>query len=610
MNAYAALQHLCDKYSSNNELNSLNKKLSTLTNKPNIAELINTYNSAIPIIEEEMWEKGITDTTLEIYQTLFHELENLHASHSKTDNRHCFIITIPIADRPQHLKECLNSIFTLCEKFNYGGMHHGVFNKIRVLIADDSKEIENIKKHIGTSEYYTKKGLEVIYFSQKQQHQVTTAFKQHKIKKITGDFDASHFHHKGASITRNICYLKLQQLQKKGEKTLFYFIDSDQEFQINMKTRGEYKEKYAVNYFYYLDHIFSTQSVSILTGKVVGDPPVSPAVMAGTFLQDITGFLQQLSTTDAESTCIFHNEIQQQSNNASYHDMPELFGFKKNKKFYHYPCPIKEPHTNAHSLEYFSKQINHFFDGVHPTRKSYFQHENVLDSIKPARTIYTGNYIFKPENLKYFIPFAPLKLRMAGPVLGRILQSEIGNAFVCANLPMLHKRTVDATGQSEFRPGVDHNKKNIDLSGEFHRQFFGDVMLFSLIKLCELGYPKKDLTIHKISSVVKSTSNEIQKKYLHTQESIERKLTQLKQQLNSKEINTFFDKHKNQSKQNFLLFISNIEFNFKNNAKIYAEIKTNETLYKNTEEIIHAIFSYKMQRANWEQTLAEGNINQ
>ena len=44
-----------------------------------------------------------------------------------------------------------------------------------------------------------------------------------------------------------------------------------------------------------MDGIFNQGKAQVLTGKVVGDPPVSPAVMAGTLLDDVLGFLGELS---------------------------------------------------------------------------------------------------------------------------------------------------------------------------------------------------------------------------------------------------------------------------------------------------------------------------
>ena len=54
---------------------------------------------------------------------------------------------------------------------------------------------------------------------------------------------------------------------------------------------------------------------------------------------------------------------------------------------------------------------------------------------------------------------------------------------------MLHSRTIEQTGQSEFRPGIERGHDRIDLSGEYERQFYGDVMLFSIEDLIEQGFP-------------------------------------------------------------------------------------------------------------------------
>ena len=63
---------------------------------------------------------------------------------------------------------------------------------------------------------------------------------------------------------------------------------------------GTDNKLYAVNYFYYLDRAFADGQVQILTGKVVGDPPVSPSVMAGRFIDDVIMFLSQISRLDAK----------------------------------------------------------------------------------------------------------------------------------------------------------------------------------------------------------------------------------------------------------------------------------------------------------------------
>jgi len=49
--------------------------------------------------------------------------------------------------------------------------------------------------------------------------------------------------------------------------------------------------------------------------------------------------------------------------------------------------------------------------------------------------------------------------------MGRLLKSEIGSRFVSANLPMLHRRTVENTGRCEFRPGIVSAQDAVDLCG-------------------------------------------------------------------------------------------------------------------------------------------------
>ncbi len=113
-------------------------------------------------------------------------------------------------------------------------------------------------------------------------------------------------------------------------------------------------------------------------------------------------------------------------------------------------------HAEADCFAHFAGRLNSFFYGEHPTRISYYEPAELFSArVQPARTVYAGNYVFRPAALKYFIPFASLRLRMSGPTLGRLVKAELGPRFVSANLPMLHKRTVESGGQAEFRPGIE-----------------------------------------------------------------------------------------------------------------------------------------------------------
>lgn len=568
------LKELLANYKNIDAIEFVLRQLKSINDSTINIDKIKKYQSCIPVIEKAMWQGQLDSDLLDIYQQLFIELEKLITGNAGADDRHEFIIAIPVADRPQHLKSCLDSIYTLCETYNYGGFQNNKFKKLKVLISDDSKHQSNKSENINLTEVFSQKGLEVIYFGQDEQKEILRSIDYRKTQNITGLAESEFFYHKGASITRNITYLKLQQLQDNNKPTLFYFIDSDQEFKINTLISGENREFYAINYFYHLDKIFSEEDVSILTGKVVGDPPVSPSVMAGTFLEDLIYFVEKISKLKPDHKCKFHDAIKNQKDDASYHDMAELFGFKTTQESHDYHCTLRKPHNHIDCFSDFSRKLKHFFDGEHPTRKSYFQHEDISNLLKPARTVYTGNYIFKPECLKYFIPFANLKLRMAGPVLGRILKSELGTRFVTANLPMLHKRTVNTIGQSEFRPGVNHQDTLIDLSGEFTRQFFGDVMLFSMIELTSQGYPQKNLSSTVINNAIKKTITSMQKRYLDKRNDILIKNSKFSELLDKPEHWWSNNTALSSAKSNFKIFINNINYNFGKDASIYKTISS------------------------------------
>ena len=578
--------------------------LSTANN--GLDKLIEASRSCIDEIEKELWSSEPNEITLEQYHAAFQQMEQLIASKG-ADRRHEFIIVIPVADRPQHLKSCLDSLLHLCKTFAYGGYARNRFQKVSAIIADDSKDHDNISKNKDIANECGKQGLTTLYFGkceQLDQMNFLPDATRNALARVLGNTSKDAFYHKGPSIMRNIAYLALNKISRKNKNVLFYFIDSDQEFQLKISTATGDKNLYACNYFYYLDQIFSATNASILTGKVVGDPPVSPSVMAGNFLEDVIHFLHRIAACDPSLPCQFHGTRQHDNDEASYHDMAALFGFKPGVESYQYQCSIEGEHDHTQCFRHFSNKLSRFFYGEHPTRKTYYQHEDALASVRPARTVYTGNYIFKAEALKYFIPFASLRLRMAGPVLGRLIKSEIRDGFVSANLPMLHKRTVRETGQSEFRPGIADDIANIDLSGEFERQFYGDVMLFSVENLCSRGYPLQPVSQKLIAATVATTDARILQQYNDKRLIILNKINLLQ---------THFLDRKNWWNQlpghaeavgNFKLFIDNIVHNFGEESHGYELINSTAHKAKRHAEIIDGIACYKEDRISWEKILS------
>src|SRR5574340_918440 len=200
--------------------------------------------------------------------------------------------------------------------------------------------------------------------------------------------------------------------------------------------------------------------------------------MINTFLDDMAFFLKTLSCAAPDEKCAFHEDQAGGICSAEYHDNIGLFGYSSQSQPRKYLCGLSEDHTVMDCFEDFSKKAMGFFYGFHPTRTQFYTHVNFTET-ENARTVYTGNYVFRTGGLRHFIPFASLKLRMAGPALGRILRKRLKHNFVSANLPLLHKRTIQSSYSNEFRSGIAGTMNSIDLSLEFNRQFWGDVMLFS-----------------------------------------------------------------------------------------------------------------------------------
>lgn len=512
-----------------------------------------------------------------------------------TDTRHGVVIVIPVADRPRHLSDCLNSLLELSRRYPYGG-------EVSVLIAEDSRDEKSIERHRAIAEEVGRLGLAVHYLGQDEQRSLVGAVPSEMRAQLAGVLgDGASYAHKGASITRNIAYLWLHRLQRDGARRLFWFIDSDQEFRVSVETVDGERLVYAIDYLYWLDRIFSETDARILTGKVVGDPPVSPAVMAGNFLDDVAAFLMDMARCAPQTMCSFHDD-KRHADDAAYHDMADLFGFRAAAAF-RYHCSLDGGHDHAHCFTDFAARLNRFFDGEHPTRRSVYQAVNPIDSISPARTIYTGNYVFDAAGLDYFIPFAALKLRMAGPTLGRIIKAELGERFVSANLPMLHKRTVDGLGQSEFRPGIERTQARIELSGEFERQYYGDVMLFTMERITAAGYPALGLGVTEVEQVVDEVESEMYEKYALKHGQIGQKLVQLEE--------LFFAPHQwwqqsgglDEARGLFAQFIDNIRHNFSDDSRAWRTINDVQHRHQRKAEIVAAVVRYRADRELWRDAL-------
>ncbi|MDA8240325.1 MAG: hypothetical protein M0Z67_08145 [Nitrospiraceae bacterium] len=562
----------------------------------------NLYEQALSVVEKDAADKEFEEAVLELQRGLYRELEDLLSSGS--ERRHHFVIVVPVADRPLMLRNFLGSLIEQCRTFGYGG--DGVSQKVTAFVIDDSKDPSNISRIKAISVETTAAGLPVHYVGQAEQSGIlkkVPADIRKKLSGLIGGFQGAVPGHKGASVTRNIAYLYLRcRMAAFPENTLLWFIDSDEEFRVKVKSGGEIKDIPFVNYFYWLDRIFASSNLEVLTGKVVGDPPVTPSVMINTFFEDILSFMLSVSAAEPEGPCIFHTERSSVSFSAEYHDMTGLFGYRKADAPKRYHCSLAGWHTVRDCFDDFSGRATGFFSGLHPTRTQFYVHDREFLKTEQARTVYTGNYVIRRSGFRHFIPFAGLGLRMAGPTLGRILRKRLGQRFVSINLPLLHKRTLPEKFTDEFRSGIQKEGESVDLSGEFVRQFWGDIMLFSVEDLTGKGYPGR-FEETEIAAAVRKTQERIWELYERHQAEAGGKITEIKKLLEDPGQWWNLRPETQGSVRNLLGFCAVAERNFGPHSAALKKISGQREEGSMTEKIIRAIGSFQEEDRLWEELL-------
>ena len=553
-------------------------------------------------LEQAMWAEGADfHALLADYQAKFREQEVLIAQQG-SDARHHFILGIPIADRPPHLRACLESIYQLCRLYDYGGKQSGVWAKVQVVVAEDSRDETNIRRDIELVNEYRAKGLQVHHFGQDEQYallQALPADKRERLGHILTTQPRDKFYLKGQAANRNLAYLKFLQLTQDQARTLYYLVDSDQGFCVNRQTEHGDEAVYALNYFHYVDKIFSSTDTLMLTGKMVGDPPVSPSVMAANFLDDVAAFFSRLATLGGSAACQFHG-AQQKPGDAAYHDLAKLFGFENKQASFDYPCRLTGAHDHSACLRDFASRLNAFFFGEHLTRKTWFAYGEGFAQLSPARTVYPGNYIVNYAGLKYIIPFGHLRLRMSGPTAGRLIAAEIGPRFATCNLPNLHRRTTEAGLVDDFRPGVEVGQAHIDLANEFERQFFGDLMLFATEELVKRADVNQPFARAAVEAVLNEKEAELLALYRQKHEAIVAKSRQLHERVFESGHWWLQAPELAESLNQVRAFIANIDRNFGEHAPAWGQIQSAEHRAQRKQQIFEALLSYRAERNAWD----------
>lgn len=566
------------------------------------ADLAGLYDRLYPQLEQRMWASSSPafEAWLASYQSLFREQQDL-IGQADLGWQHHFLIGIPVADRPAHLRTCLESIHQQCLLYGYGGRDaDGRTAKVTVIVAEDSREPRHVEAHRALVGEYRGKGLRVVHFDLPEQYRLLQAIpeaERRQVARLLTTQPAERFYQKGQAANRNLCYLKMRALTEDKDRTLYYLVDSDQSFLVNRLTASGEQQVAALNYFYYIDRIFRSADVRMLTGKLVGDPPVSPAVMAANFLDDVAAFLAQLSTRDPHGACGFHAQATPLPGDAAYHDMAKLFGFDAHADHYDYRCPLAGAHDHAACLERFANRLHAFFFGEHLTRRTGFHYAGSFMELSPARTIYPGNYIVDFDGLRYIIPFGHLRLRMSGPTAGRLIQAEIGARFASTHLPMLHGRTVTADLQAEFRPGVERQADAaIDISDEFERQFFGDLMLFTVVAWLKEHDLAGLAEAAQLQPVIDRVEAELLDLYAAKHHAVNTRIAELEQWLAA-------PPHGWQGApalDTLATFLRNMRSNFGDASPAWRQIQSRAHRDARKRQIVDALAHYRDERAAWD----------
>jgi len=578
--------------------------------------LIGRYEQCYPLLEKALWS-GTADfePLLDGYQSLFREQDALvrqqATSGGTADERYHYILSIPVADRPSHLRTCLESIYQVCERFGYGGKTAGVYARIKIIVAEDSRETHNIRQHIELAEAYRRKGLQVFHFGQDEQYELLQSIPtedRQTLGNLLTTQPKDRFYLKGQAANRNLSVLKCLQLTEDRNRTLYYFVDSDESFCVNRQTDAGEQSVYALNYFHDIDRIFRSTDTLFLTGKLVGDPPVSPAVMAANFLDDVAAFFSRLAKLRGADGCRFHDPMQSSSaytsSGAVYHDMASLFGYANADTPFPYRCPLQGKHDHAACLRAFSDRLADFFFGEHLTRKTFFSYGGGFSELTPARTVYPGNYIVNYEGLKYVIPFGHLRLRMSGPTAGRLIAAEIHDRFASANLPHLHRRTNEMGLSDAFRPGVNVTESDeqaiIDLSNEFERQFFGDLMLFTTEELVIGADVLKTFEQDSVIRVMEKKEHELLALYSQKHEAILEKAGNLSDLVFNTRHWWLDDPELADALRQVRAFLDNIHCNFSEQSAAWLAIQSAEHRAGRKQQILNALMNYRTERDAWD----------
>jgi predicted ATP-dependent serine protease len=92
---------------------------------------------------------------------------------------------------------------------------------------------------------------------------------------------------------------------------------------------------------------------------------------------------------------------------------------------------------------------------------------------------------------------------------------------------MLLTRHLHEDNAEQFRPGVEQGDKAINLDDEFERQFFGDLMLFSVTRLTGEGSSGQAFILERVSKAIDETEDELLVLYEEKHRDVQHRIARL-----------------------------------------------------------------------------------
>jgi len=184
------------------------------------------------------------------------------------------------------------------------------------------------------------------------------------------------------------------------------------------------------------------------------------------------------------------------------------------------------------------------------------------------------------------------------------------SAFTFASLkescPACNRRTTEAGLDDDFRPGVelDEAQQSVDLSDEFERQFFGDLMLFSTEELVKRADVKRPFAQDAIEAVIARKEPELLALYRQKHEAIVAKNRQLHDLVFDAGHWWLRAPESALALRQVQAFIDNIARNFGEHAPAWGKIQSAEHRARRKRQIVEALMNYRAERDAWDRLLA------